>query len=598
MRNPVILGVGLLLLASGPFQVWADETTCIVHLEESDPTNGVLAFINTPGGLMLSAQNGLFRYDGKRLVHLTDDPTGGVTDLLDTPRGLLLNAQNGLFRYDGKRVIRVEGDPISGRARFHDTPGGLLLRAQNGLFRYDGKRVIRVEGDPIGGVTEFHDTPRGLLLNTQNGLFRYDGTRTVHIGGEGDPDGVTEFHDTPGGLLLSAQNGLFRYDGKRVIRVEGDPIDGRAEFHDTPGGLLVRAENGLFRYDGKRVIRVEGDPIGGVTEYHDIPGGLFRYGVIRVEGPIGGVTEFHDTPGGLLVRAENGLFRYDGKRVIRVEGDSLGGPPQDADDFNDTPAGLLLSTQNGLFRYDGKRVIRVSDRVGELREFLGTPGGLLLNTENGLFNYDGKRVVRMEGDPGGDNQFHFYDNDFFFDAPSRLLLLRGQTGVFRVVFEPLSNSKIVLENLSELKGAVTSQLGIRTRWTMAHPCSVFADRFGLYVVATNAKGEDVAMMPAIGMRPHGDATSFEAAVPVSDAGEWTFRVVSMVTGTKTSIGDLPKRLRSPRPGLLGGSLHGGGSSPRVPLLCWQYSISQYLPPPGTRPPLGAWRRMSFGERRH
>jgi hypothetical protein len=37
-------------------------------LEESDPTNGVLALINTPGGLMLSAQNGLFRYDGKRLV--------------------------------------------------------------------------------------------------------------------------------------------------------------------------------------------------------------------------------------------------------------------------------------------------------------------------------------------------------------------------------------------------------------------------------------------------------------------------------------------------------------------------------------------------
>jgi hypothetical protein len=37
MRNPVILGVGLLLLASRPFQVWADELTCVVPLGRERP---------------------------------------------------------------------------------------------------------------------------------------------------------------------------------------------------------------------------------------------------------------------------------------------------------------------------------------------------------------------------------------------------------------------------------------------------------------------------------------------------------------------------------------------------------------------------------
>ncbi len=72
---------------------------------------------------------------------------------------------------------------------------------------------------------------------------------------------------------------------------------------------------------------------------------------------------------------------------------------------------------------------------------------------------------------------------------------------------------------------------------MTHPCSAFADQFNLHVVARSAKGEDVGTIPAIGFQPRGDAMSFEATVPVSYSGEWTFRVVSMATGTKTNIGE-------------------------------------------------------------
>lgn len=79
---------------------------------------------------------------------------------------------NGLYRYDGTRIVRVAGDQTFGFYKFHHTPDGLLVGASNGLFRYDGTRTIHVEGEPTGPVYSFLDTPDGLLLGADEGLFR------------------------------------------------------------------------------------------------------------------------------------------------------------------------------------------------------------------------------------------------------------------------------------------------------------------------------------------------------------------------------------------------------------------------------------------
>jgi hypothetical protein len=128
---------------------------------------------------------------------------------------------------------------------------------------------------------------------------------------------------------------------------------------------------------------------------------------------------------------------------------------------------------------------------------------------NGLFRYDGARVSRVEGESTGP----VYG---FHDGPGGLLL-GTQNGLFRSVLQPLFASKIVLDNSRALSGAAPTQLGVPTHWTMTHPCSAFADQFGLHVVATNEKGEDVATQPALGFRPRGDTMSFEATVPVTEA---------------------------------------------------------------------------------
>jgi hypothetical protein len=161
----------------------------------------------------------------------------------------------------------------------------------------------------------------------------------------------------------------------------------------------------------------------------------------------GQVRSFHDGPGEqLLVSAANGLFRYDGKRIIPVEGGEKTGF---VTVFHDGPGEQLLVGADGLFRYDGKSVVLVEggEKTGSVTVFHDGPGGLLLGAEN---------------------------------------------GPFRVIFESISKTQIELTNWSKLQEPTLPpfQVGILTTWTMKHPCSAIADRFGLNVVATNASRKD------------------------------------------------------------------------------------------------------------
>jgi hypothetical protein len=84
---------------------------------------------------------------------------------------------------------------------------------------------------------------------------------------------------------------------------------------------------------------------------------------------------------------------------------------------------------------------------------------------------------------------------------------------------------------------------------MAHPCSAFANQFGLHVVATSASGKDNPPVEVKHFDPVADGTtSFDVTVPISDPGDWTFRVVSMATGSKVDVGERSKPVTFVTPG--------------------------------------------------
>jgi uncharacterized membrane protein (UPF0136 family) len=343
-----------------------------------------------------------------------------------------------------------------------------------------------------------------VLLQAANGWFLYDGTRFARK--NADLTGqIYDWRTTAGGLLLGAENGLFRYDGNRVARVDDDLTGEVYGWRELPGGLLLRTKKGLFNYfyDGAPASLVGGDSTGTVIDWRDAPGGL-------------------------LLSTEKGLFRYfyDGARVAIVEGDLTG----NVLNWRNAPGGLLLQSRTGWFRYDGTRVARADGNLtGTIVSSRKVPGGLLLRTDSDqLGYYNGTHVARIEG-----NLTERFED--WHDAPGGILV-RTQNKVFRVIDQTLSTSMVQLVNHSQLEGAAPSAIGIPTRWTMVHPCSALAYRFNLHVVAMSETGTDVAEQPAIGFQLTGQTASFEAVVPIPDAGRWTFRVVSLANGTKINVG--------------------------------------------------------------
>ncbi len=167
----------------------------------------------------------------------------------------------------------------------------------------------------------------------------------------------------------------------------------------------------------------------------------------------------------------------------------------------------------------------------------------MIGADNGLFRYDGQRVTHIASEPTG-------SVDNLHDEQGEVLL-STDNGLFQMVAEPNSTAKVNLDNWSELRGAAPNRLGVPTRWVMNHRCAAFADQFGLYVIATNAQGEDVGIKPATAFQPHGDAVSFEATVPVADDGKWTFRVVSMASGIVSNIGEPSEPVTFVTPGIVG-----------------------------------------------
>jgi hypothetical protein len=60
----------------------------------------------------------LFRFDGTHIIRIGGDPTGRIKDTYNTPRGLLVHAQDGLFLYDGQRTVHVAVAPTIGARLF------------------------------------------------------------------------------------------------------------------------------------------------------------------------------------------------------------------------------------------------------------------------------------------------------------------------------------------------------------------------------------------------------------------------------------------------------------------------------------------------
>jgi len=153
--------------------------------------------------------------------------TGSVFAMQDLPGGgVLIGAQNGLFRLDppSGHIISSLATTIGRVRAMHDLPGGrVLIGAQNGVFRLDPSgRVVSMGEAKTGSVLDMRSLRGGaVLILAQNGWFRFDpaSERMVSIGETDGPFAMgplfafLALHELPGGaILIGTINGWFRYD--------------------------------------------------------------------------------------------------------------------------------------------------------------------------------------------------------------------------------------------------------------------------------------------------------------------------------------------------------------------------------------------------
>jgi ligand-binding sensor domain-containing protein len=287
--------------------------------------------------------NGLYRYDGQRVIHYTEaDGLNGdqVRDIEeDTEGNVLISTTDGVSRFDGTRLTPVElvEAPVTGEGWVLD-PDDVWLVVDPGIYgpcRYDGERLHHLklskspaedahrarypDADfPPSGVYSIYKDRRGHMWfgTAAAGLCRYDGEvlswmyeeRLTTTPGGGAFGIRSIYQDRAGSFWICNTRQRFEVspestveDGYNLIRYEkreGLP-DARSDTdrnftyypsmtEDDAGALwMACGGEGVWKYDGTVTRHFIGDGVYAICVYRDRKGtlwlGTVEHGVYRFE---------------------------------------------------------------------------------------------------------------------------------------------------------------------------------------------------------------------------------------------------------------------------------------------------------------------------
>jgi len=298
-------------------------------------------------------------------------PSDSVRAIAQTPDGVMwFGTDNGLARFDGRRIQNFSPDG-SGPNRILSLKtaqsGELWVGTQTGAFVYGENGFQLVDGTKGLGVTAIL-AGEEILLGTDTGMvmrIRADG-----VGGRSVEDLLTTPIQTVEGAPL-AVTGLARSDGELIASTSGRGVlvlrDGRAS-------ELSKLRMPLF------VNSIAGDEAGGLSLGADAPTGLSGLyeeagpGFLRISLPTARVLALESNESGLWVGTERfGVFHVVGSKVKK------------AYTFENTSGGLRSNTVYAFFT-DREGVVWIGTNRGVSRfDRLGASQETLSDSANANF---------------------------------------------------------------------------------------------------------------------------------------------------------------------------------------------------------------------
>lgn len=293
--------------------------------------------------------DGLYRYDGKAIVHFTDDhglSHNRTNQILEDSAGILyFNTPSGVSKFADNRFSTL---PVSSSSEWKLASGDLWFNSpkfDGNVFRYDGKSLSTLRlpkvaigerfltsksetANPYGVYIVYRDKLDNVWFGTAAlGVCRYDGKRFDWLTSED----VNELHNGPANGVRSIIedvegyfwfNTQFRYDLSEQASTNPTRLTTLGIFHRLPGigSLDGKPDGESFEY-----MSIAKDRTGGlwIATYGD---GVYHYDGMQVKHfPILNGTEaitlfsvYCDRSDNIwLGTHSNGAYRYNGKSFER-----------------------------------------------------------------------------------------------------------------------------------------------------------------------------------------------------------------------------------------------------------------------------------------
>jgi ligand-binding sensor domain-containing protein len=243
-----------------------EPTTAAIGYPVSELGKNIDCMLQDKNGNYWFASNGdgVYRYDNKTLLHITDKDglcSNFVLAIQQDIHGYLwFSTRDGICQFDGKKFTNyttiIKNAPI-GRLQYKE--GGLFFNHLNGVCFYDGNTFTNFVIYPGSYKPSMSDMNRPysiystLIDNTGNvwfgtqsqGVCRYDGKTFTYLTDKNlaGPAVRTMFQDKAGNIWFGNNGGgLYRYDGKKLTNITEEKNLGNAEFlkgtfNDKPGSL-------------------------------------------------------------------------------------------------------------------------------------------------------------------------------------------------------------------------------------------------------------------------------------------------------------------------------------------------------------------------
>ena len=545
--------VGLILLAMA--QAARADVTCVVPAGEIATGEVFSTLPLLGGGVLISADKGLFRFDpvtGK-LVPADTVAIGRVFSILALSGDrALIHTEKRWFRFDLATRKLVPADAVETGGVFNFialSGGGALIRAEKGFFRFDPAtgKVAPTDEAETGRVHNFVAlSGGGALIHAEKGFFRFDpATGKLILAGAVETGGVyNTVALSGGGMLISAEKGWFRFDSATEKLVPAGAVETGVVFSTLPlpgGGALIGAEKGWFRFDpatGKFV------PAGEVATGH-------MSNIVALSG------------GGALIAAEKGWFRFDPatEKLVPVGAVETGG-------VSNTVAlsggGVLIRADKGWFRFDpatGKLVPAGEVETGMLFNTVALPGGgALIGAAKGWFRFDSATeklvpvgsvetggVFSTVALSGGGALIGAAKGWFRLDSATEKLVPVGAVetgGVISTLALPGGGALIAAEKgwfvartdalAKNAKVSADADLGrlapgpnrMVVRLSFEHPCAPASDKMGLALVAT-VDGKERAPVPVgfpLDKNPQPTKIVLDAPIVFDQPGKWNLQL--------------------------------------------------------------------------